>query len=1072
MAAAKKDFSIQQRVCEPIVNRGLESLRRIHFFRALKEPCLKMIAAKLQVCFLAPEEVLAREGEKVDKLWFMGKGTADAVVQGQKVHTYLSRSVIGPPMALLMDQNWTQTVTTTSFSDFMVLTRHDLHIFLTHHESEASKVHAAAFHSQIKLELSGRAPHGHSGHGGHGEERQERQERQKLARRVKTMRSLMSMKSGLDQNRPVAPAQPAAALMNDQHFANHEEFEATQNAIASWLDGIEFFSSFDVFTLELLLSIVRKNTYKTNQDILTQGQRAEALHVIYAGQVDVLIDGLAVSRLGSQSILGERSICALGEEIKPCAATIRPVTSVVITYSWPRTSLLELFIRDDRIYERFKKKFDILTVHQASFRNIRMFQNANVDFVEMLEGKVRPLDLAPGDVLFEGGKPSADAYILCDGAVEIVKDGIKHINIEVTNIADAVLFGEFNVLGLWRSPKATVRATKYSVVKIITTAALRQCFAAFPDESLIFRELVERRIEKDASKDISWTLGEELREELSREEVSLLPRNYVRLFTKDYDQIHLPRDLGEISEFQDLPPKPLEELAALMKLRLYVPQQVILQQGEDLFEIMILQRGTCSAEVFGADLQPMEGPSIVGGIASMITKKVFTTIIAEETCFVGAISKHRFATIMDKYPEFRRELLLQTNISFKRLCDDFHEQMLKASALRSHLAKVEILSEASSDFVAQLAQQMAPCLLLPGQSLVQEPENPKLYFIIEGHLHVMKNGYLVAALSSKSITGILDVYGIDTGDNVQVKTDEICKVGTVSRKALFGLFEKFEAERAKFEQHLHHLLDDQVGHRLKLPILSGMPSQFLQRVSLLLERRVLHPYTVLFEEGEVGSTMVVFNVGKADILFRGLQVSMLWAGKSFGGAQMMGVQRQYHATIKTKTMSHILLLTQQRFSSLTSPGPKRPWVATLKQRAKTAYQQELKLFRQKHAQFRVLGQSGVTSEMTSAIYSKMLLLQQILKSWHQICNGTLSEAGSHRSSVSKDALPAAPEVVDVPVIAVAAEAPGKKAPPAPPYPLLFSRALRPIRVVLVPSGKDPKKVKDRNRRAQAYVTED
>ena len=36
------------------------------------------------------------------------------------------------------------------------------------------------------------------------------------------------------RNQPVAPA---AALMNDQHFANHEEFEATQNAIASWLDA-------------------------------------------------------------------------------------------------------------------------------------------------------------------------------------------------------------------------------------------------------------------------------------------------------------------------------------------------------------------------------------------------------------------------------------------------------------------------------------------------------------------------------------------------------------------------------------------------------------------------------------------------------------------------------------------------------------------------------------------------------------------------------------------------------------------------------------------------------------------
>lgn len=33
------------------------------------------------------------------------------------------------------------------------------------------------------------------------------------------------------------------------------------------------------------------------------------------------------------------------------------------------------------------------------------------------------------------------------------------------------------------------------------------------------------------------------------------------------------------------------------------------------------------------------------------------------------------------------------------------------------------------------------------------------------------------------------------------------------------------------------------------------------------------------------------------------------------------------------------MLTQQRFSSLTSPGQKRPWIDTLKQRARMAYQQ-------------------------------------------------------------------------------------------------------------------------------------
>lgn len=58
------------------------------------------------------------------------------------------------------------------------------------------------------------------------------------------------------------------------------------------------------------------------------------------------------------------------------------------------------------------------------------------------------------------------------------------------------------------------------------------------------------------------------------------------LFPSSQDTIQLPRDLGEIGEFQDLPPEPLEELSKLMKLRLYVPQQVILQQGLVDLELM------------------------------------------------------------------------------------------------------------------------------------------------------------------------------------------------------------------------------------------------------------------------------------------------------------------------------------------------------------------------------------------------------------------------------------------------------------------------------------------------------
>ncbi|CAJ1363908.1 unnamed protein product [Effrenium voratum] len=1030
MSKSTKD-SIQQRVCQPIVNRGLDSLRRIKFFSALKEPCLRMIAAKLQVCFLAPEEVLAREGERVDRVWFMGKGTADAVILGKKVETYFDGAVIGPPLGLLMEHNWDQTVTTTAFSDFMVLTCEDLQSFFSNHESEASRVHAAAFRVQVAQKAKTCKPKPLKGEA-HKPQRIERHKPPDAAKKP--------VDAGV-AHFPVAP---------DQSFA--EESEVTQNVIASWLDEIEFFSGFDVFSLERLLALVQRQVYKQGQNILTQGEFADALHVIYAGNADVAVREKVVATLGPKSIVGERSICVLGDNVMPCAATISPATSLVITYSWLRSDLLDLFIQDDRIYEYFKKRFDIQRIKQgeSSFRNINIFQKARPEFVHMLESRVSQRILEPEDLLFEQGKPNPDALLLCEGQVSILKDGTAHALVEVSKIDDAVLFGEFNVLGLWRAPKATVRAVSRCVLKVLISEVLQQCFVAFPDESNVFRQLVEKRLRRDASKEVSWTVQkEEKPEEFLDNEFRELPRFYVRQFTKDYDTIVLPRDLSAVKEFSNLPREPLTELAGFMKPRIYLPQQVILQQGEDLSEILVLQWGACSVEVFGADLQPMEGPSIVGGMSSLMTKKVFTTITAEETCFVGAIPKHRFAAVLDKYPDFRRSLLLQTSTSFKRLCDDFQEQMLKTGALRSQLLKMPFLSDACPDFISQLASSLEPRLLLPGQSILRAPdEEPKLYFVFDGHLHVMKNGCLVCALPSRSVSGVLDVFGLDTGDQTQIKTDEICKVGTVVRKGLFGLLEKFPQEREKFEQLLHGLLEDQVSQRLlRHPIFKGMPSQFLKRLGLLFERKLVHPRTTMLQEGESGATMVVINVGKADIIFRGLLVSMLWSGKSFGGAQMMGAQRQYHATLRTKGMCHVLLLSHERFCTLTPPGPKRPWVAALRLRAKSAHQQELKLFRQKYMQHRMLDQTGVTTAaVTSAMYG-MLVLQQALKAWHRIVSGETCSEGScspipsRRSSV-KEETKVEDRVVPAPPL-----------PPPPTYPLLFSRALRPIRLVCVMPGK-------------------
>ena len=255
--------------------------------------------------------------------------------------------------------------------------------------------------------------------------------------------------------------------------------------------------------------------------------------------------------------------------------------------------------------------------------------------------------------------------------------------------------------------------------------------------------------------------------------------------------------------------------------------------------------------------------------------------------------------------------------------------------------------------------------------------------------------------------------------------------------------------------NLSYVTNWEVGHRLlKHPIFAGMPAQFLTRLSLLFERKVIHPQTVIFAEDEVGSTMVVFNVGKADIIFRGLPISMLWSGKSFGGAQMMGVQRQYHATVRTKTMCHVLLLSNEQFCTLTPPGPKRPWVAILRHRTKTAFSQEVKLFKQKHLQNRILNQSGVsTTEVTSAIYSRVVLLHHILREWNKLIGDFDAESRRNselsvmdqRNETTETAPNQEPSPSNSPSPRVL-----MKQPVRPLCPLFFSRALRRTRLIVPP----------------------
>eukprot|EP00440_Ansanella_granifera_P006972 gb/GFBE01007554.1/.p1 GENE.gb/GFBE01007554.1/~~gb/GFBE01007554.1/.p1 ORF type:complete len:1418 (+),score=289.08 gb/GFBE01007554.1/:1-4254(+) len=1217
--------NIRKRVSEPFIQRGLESLRKIYFFKHCKDPFLKNLVGRLQPTFLAPEEILAREGEVCDRILFMGKGSCEAFIKGTVVKTYEDGAVIGPQLALLTPLPFEQTVTTNGFSDFMVLHRQDLLDVLATHTVIAAKIHRVAFSRQMHEQLvekrnaaikkrqltrelaagsksadasskakqseaspksadasnakspkhtgtasfpkrSGSFPKrdepsatdGHTAAEPAGEPAgEEAASKPKIRPKLRSLMSISILENMAEEGKTKTREKHDGAVheMTEVCFGQEyseawdtadteyvaalaeEENEAVRRGMASWLDGIDFFSNMDSFSLEKILKLVKKRSFTKGQQLLTEGEPAEALHILYAGNVHITLRGKAVTKLGPKSILGEKSICVLGADVMPCGATILAASQLVVTLSLPRESLLELFIKDDAIYEHFRKKFDIERVKRGlqSFRNVKLLEASSPEFVHHLESKVSQVVLQPGETLFQQGQPNDTAYLLCRGSVDILRNDVAVSALDVSDMSDAVIFGEFNVLGIWRAPKATVAARSNCLFKRITPEILRECFNEFPDDSRVFRRLVERRLEDDLSRQATaktvsesdseeeseddnndeanedkrddeddedneddggdeddegdeegedenedpqsamtsveeedgeyqppvinvaavhmgtadgdatlsqdapeqepedkdaagataaenansnllrtesvmsvsraesclradshvasgtFVLGDDNSE--SEEEMAALDHNplvqrYIRRMTKDDDLIYLPCNLGDIAGFHDLDPDVVHEFEALMKPRVYLPQQVVLQQGTDMSHIIVLQRGSCSVEVFGADLEPMEGPCILGGFPSLVTKKVFTTVIADDTCFVGAIPKHSFARVLNAHPEARRHLLVQANGSFKRLCDEFQEQMQGDESLQKQLSHMPFLQDASEPFLSSLAAVVEPRLLLPGQEVggATDEDGQKLYILFEGHLHVMLNGNVVATMSPKMVAGLLDVFGVQMGTTpVVIKSDELCKVGTLSKTHLFELFEQYPHERHRFENLVHNILDSTISKCLiQQPIFAGMPSQFLQKVNHLLERRLVNEDAVLIRENEPGDKMLILNLGKAEVSFRGLAVNMLWPGKAFGGAQMVGLHRTYHASVQAKKTCHALYLSREQLHSLIPHGAERPWVRALRKRCEITYQQELRYFNCRHTQHRLFVKSGVsTASHTASLFVDILSAKKVFQAWQE-----------------------------------------------------------------------------------------
>lgn len=110
-------------------------------------------------------------------------------------------------------------------------------------------------------------------------------------------------------------------------------------------------------------------------------------------------------------------------------------------------------------------------------------------------------------------------------------------------------------------------------------------------------------------------------------------------------------------------------------------------------------------------------------------------------------------------------------------------------------------------------------------------------------------------------------------------------------------------------------------------------SLFIHSVSQFL---LLALFVVVFVTGWL-SILPCKCISEAEIIFKTMAIGILSPGRAFGVAQMMNTHPRYHATLKTKSTCHILLIYWHMMSGLIVSAQDLTWVEAMKQQAKKIY---------------------------------------------------------------------------------------------------------------------------------------
>jgi CRP-like cAMP-binding protein len=245
---------------------------------------------------------------------------------------------------------------------------------------------------------------------------------------------------------------------------------------ARLLRSVELFRAMDLSTIGALAEAAHEEAYPAAHNILNEGEAPDRFYVIKSGECNVTRvgdDGKThrIAKLSTGDWFGEAGLL----ETAPRNANVRVGPSRPVQVLSFDTKTFEKFISPH--IESFRGR-QVLSRRRDKLATVSLFGALGADDIDRLAHSVREVRAPKGTVVFTQGDHGDLFYVIAEGAVGVVRDGVP-----VAKLTQGDFFGETALL-FTGTRTATVITTEKSMLWAIEKAAF---------ERLIRDHLLSRR---------------------------------------------------------------------------------------------------------------------------------------------------------------------------------------------------------------------------------------------------------------------------------------------------------------------------------------------------------------------------------------------------------------------------------------------------------------------------------------------------------------------------------------------------------------------------------------------------